>query len=130
MSKQARVKMDAFHAKQRSLPLDSDGEQILPQVQPSEVLAPQTEMTEAEVSDAVHAAVARIDDAEKRAIGSKIASAQPPRSDPSIGRADLIRRAMALHKEKQGVLDELDDDAREKLAAMAMQAFQIGKPKT
>jgi len=148
MSKQAREKMDAFHAKQRGVTLSPDGAQsteevtkasprrfeppstaMIPDNKPSEYLPIPDVLTDEEVAAAVRAAVARIEEAEKQAVSTNLT--QPPRrrSDPSIGRADLIKQAITIHRTKQSVLDELDEGAREKLSAMAMQAFQIDKVK-
>ncbi len=118
MSKEAREKMDAYHSVVRRGP------------QLREALASSPEpMSEQERTEAVDAAVARIalaegiDRTEVRTQGAE-------RVHPSTGRAELIRRAMALHKEKQTVLAGLDDQTRQKLAAAAMQAFFNERPKT
>jgi len=119
MSKEAYEKMDAYHAAQRRQPRgDAPGG-------PSSEPAPPGQMSEQDLAAAVDAAVARIALAE--GIDRTEDPPQPRASvSPSIGRAELIRRAMALHK----VLAGLDDQTRRKLAAAAMQAFFNEKPKT
>ncbi len=125
MSKQAREKMDAFHARQRGEPLDtgaspstSVGSEPLPLTSPMP-----TVLTEEELAKAVEAAVTRIDTAEKQAAIANMLQGQAQRSASPRGRAELIKKAIAIHKQKQAVLDELDDEARKKLSDMAMQAF-------
>ncbi len=118
MSKQAREKMDAYHAAQRQEPL-AGREAVPPSPEP---------VSEPELARAVDAAVARI------AEGGHIDETgpllrEPERVDPSIGRAALIRKAMAIHKAQQSVLAGLDEDTRRKLTAAAMQAFFKEKPK-
>lgn len=49
-----------------------------------------------------------------------------PRTHPipmTPERADLIRNAMKIHRAKQRILDDLSDEHRQKLVAMAMRAF-------
>lgn len=120
MSKQAREKMDAYHAAQRQEPQ-------LPR-EPASPPPPEPK-TESELARAVDAAVAQI------AHGEHIEEAgpllrDPGRVDPSIGRAALIRNAMAIHKAQQSVLAGLDEETRRKLTAVAMQAFFNEKPKS
>ena len=124
--------MDAFHASQRGEPLQS-GPEPTTTVDSEPLHTPQpmpSVLTEEELAKAVSEAVARIEAAELQATNANLAHPQTSRPDPSTGRAALIKMAMAIHKEKQGVLEELDDEAREKLSAMAMQAFFSGKSKT
>lgn len=133
MSKQAREKMDAFHARQRNELLDSGRDLPTPVAPDPPVQSDQPMpdlLTEEEIAQAVDAAVARIDEAEKQAAKANLTQPQSSvQSDPSIGRAELIQMAVSIHKQKQSVLDDLDDEAREKLAAMAMQAFALDKTK-
>jgi hypothetical protein len=116
MSKEAREKMDAYHSALRRGPQSGDFSSPEP-------------MSDEETVEAATAAATRIaraegiDRTEERPRG-------PERLDPSIGGAELIRRAMALHKEKQAVLAGLDDRTRRKLADAAMQAFFNERPKT
>jgi len=115
--------MDAYHAAQRRQSLGEASPSSSPEPMPP---GPQSEQ---DVAVAVDAAVTRIALAE----GLDRTDDSPHQRaaiSPSIGRAELIRRAMALHKEKQSVLAELDDQTRRKLASAAMQAFFNEKPKT
>lgn len=119
MSKQAREKMDAYHTVQRQEPL-AGREAVPPPPEPAS--AP-------ELAHAVDAAVARIAHGENIAETGPLLR-EPERIDPSIGRAALIRKAMAIHKAQQSVLAGLDEETRRKLTAAAMQAFFNEKPKT
>lgn len=49
----------------------------------------------------------------------------PPEAPPDTppGRRELIRNAMALHKEKSAILDKLSDNERRKLQLLAMRAM-------
>lgn len=38
-------------------------------------------------------------------------------------RAELIRNAMEVHRAKKAILDDLDDEQKQKLVAMALRAF-------
>ncbi|MGE4527966.1 MAG: hypothetical protein AB7D00_06325 [Rhodospirillaceae bacterium] len=115
--------MDAYHAAQRRQPRGDAPRTVSPEPEPP---GPQSDR---DLAEAVDAAVTRIALAEglDRTEGSP---RQGERAAPPVGRAELIRRAMALHKEKQSVLAELDDQTRRKLADAAMQAFFNEKPKT
>lgn len=117
MSKQAREKMDAYHAGQRHEP--SAGRDPVP--------PPPEPVEEPDLARAVDAAVARIVEGENIETGPLLR--QPERVDPSIGRAALIRKAMAIHKAQQSVLAGLDEETRRKLTAVALQAFFNEKPK-
>lgn len=119
MSKQAREKMDAYHTAQRQEPLAGRDAVASP---PEPVSAP-------DLAQAVDAAVARIAQGENiDEMGPRLR--EPERIDPSIGRAALIRNAMAIHKAQQSVLAGLDEETRRKLTAAAMQAFFNEKPKS
>jgi len=115
--------MDAYHAAQRRQPYGEAPGTVSSEAVPS---GPQSDR---DLAEAVDAAVTRIAEAEglDRTEGRP---RQRERTAPPVGRDELIRRAMALHKEKQSVLAELDDQTRRKLAAAAMQAFFNEKPKT
>lgn len=125
MSKQAREKMDAFHARQRGEPLDTGtSPSTSVESEPLPLTSPMpTVLTEEELAKAVEAAVTRIDTAEKQAAIVNMLQGHAERSASPRGRAELIKKAIAIHKQKQTVLDELDDEARKKLSDMAMQAF-------
>ncbi|MBN2752858.1 MAG: hypothetical protein JXQ84_09140 [Rhodospirillaceae bacterium] len=112
--------MDAYHAAQRRPSLHGE----LPSVSSSEP------SSETELAEAVDTAVTRIVLAEGATTRTEDSPRQQARVHPSTGRADLIRRAMALHKEKQSVLAGLDEETRQKLANAAMQAFFNEKSKT
>ncbi len=116
MSEDARKKMDAYHSVLRRGP------------QPEDSSSPESSSNEETVEAALAAAtrIARTEGIDRTAARP----GEPKRVDPSIGRAELIRRAMALHKEKQAVLAELDEQTRRKLTDAAMQAFFKEKPKT
>jgi len=49
----------------------------------------------------------------------------PPRT---LQRAELIREAMEVHRAKRKILDDLSDDSRAKLVAMAVLAMLGQKP--
>ncbi|WP_337998030.1 hypothetical protein [Oleispirillum naphthae] len=123
MSREACEKMDAYHAAQRRQPRGEALRTVSPEP------APPGPQSDKDLVEAVDAAVTRIALAEglDRTEGLP---RQREGASPPVGRAELIRRAMALHKEKQSVLAELDDQTRRKLAAAAMQAFFNGKSKT
>jgi hypothetical protein len=116
MSEEARKKMDAYHSALRRGP------------QPGDSSSPESTNDEESVEAALTAAarIARTEGMDRTAARP----GGPKRTDPSIGRAELIRRAMALHKEKQAVLAGLDDRTRQKLTDAAMQAFFNERPKT
>lgn len=118
MSKQAREKMDAYRAVQRHEPVA--GRDAVP--------PPPEPVSEPELARAVDAAVARIAEGEHIDEAGPLLR-DPGRTDPSIGRAALIRNAMAIHKAQQSVLAGLDEETRRKLTAAAMQAFFNEKPK-
>lgn len=51
---------------------------------------------------------------------------QPAQGTPvSSEREALIRRAVAIHRAKRGILDSLSEDQKEQLAKMALAAFQV-----
>jgi hypothetical protein len=51
---------------------------------------------------------------------------QPAHGTPvSAEREALIRRAIAIHRAKRGILDTLSDEQKERLAQMALAAFRV-----
>ena len=53
----------------------------------------------------------------------------PPKAPPrTLQRAELIREAMEVHRAKRKILDDLSDDSRAKLVAMAVLAMLGQKP--
>jgi hypothetical protein len=51
---------------------------------------------------------------------------QPAHGTPvSTEREALIRRAVAIHRAKRGILDTLSDEQKERLAQMALAAFRV-----
>lgn len=124
MSKEALAKMDAYHAVLRHEPQPD-----LMSASSQQPDAPSGPMTDKDLARAVDTAVARIA-AGEHIDETGLLGPPPERIDPSTGRAALIRKAMVLHRQKQSVLADLDEETRRKLTAVAMQAFFKDKPKS
>ena len=65
--------------------------------------------------------------AEKRAAAKRVIGAYAERD---AGRQDLITNAVSLHRSRQEVLAELDDESRKKLLEMAETMLPIPGKKT
>lgn len=123
MSKEALEKMDAYHGVARPEPA-ADPEAVQP---PSQQHPPPATAPDSALARAVDDVVARIT-AGEHIDQTDLCQQAPERIDPSIGRAALIKKAMAVHRAKQSVLADLDPETRQKLTEVAIQAFFKGKP--
>lgn len=125
MSKEALEKMDAYHGVARPEPVaDPAAVQPPPQQHPA---PPPATAADSALARAVDDVVARIT-AGEHIDQTDLRQQAPERIDPSIGRAALIKKAMAVHRAKQSVLADLDPETRQKLTEVAIQAFFKGKP--
>ncbi len=122
MSKEALEKMDAYHGVARPEPVADPA--AVPPLPPPQAPTP----AESELARAVDDVVARIARGE-HIDETDLRQQEPERIDPSIGRAALIRKAMAVHRSQQSVLASLDPETRRKLTEVAIQAFFKDKPK-
>jgi predicted component of type VI protein secretion system len=123
MSKEALEKMDAYHGVARQEPTADPAP-----VQPPETTPPPAPAN-SELARAVDDVVARIARGE-HIDQTDLRQQAPERIDPSIGRAALIKKAMAVHRAQQSVLANLDPETRQKLTEVAIQAFFKDKPKS
>lgn len=123
MSKEALEKLNAYHGVARPEPA-ADPEVVKP---PSPT-QPRPAPPESALARAVDDVVARIASGE-HIDQTDLRQQAPERVDPSIGRATLIRKAMAVHRAQQSVLANLDAETRQKLTEVAIQAFFKDKPK-
>jgi len=123
MSKEALEKMDAYHGVARQEPTADPAP-----VQPPEITPPPAQAN-SELARAVDDVVARIARGE-HIDQTDLRQQVPERIDPSIGRAALIKKAMAVHRAQQSVLANLDPETRQKLTEVAIQAFFKDKPKS
>lgn len=126
MSREAREKMDAYTATRRRDPQRDAATTVRSSEEP---------LSEAEVAEAVTAAVERITLAETGGEPEIRLETQAPPTPPASkaatsDRAELIRRARAIHRAKQSVLEALDAQTRERLTETAMQAFFNERSKT
>jgi hypothetical protein len=123
MSKEALEKMDAYHGVARPEPTADPAA-----VQPPSPTPPPAALPDSALARAVDDVVARIANGEQ-IDQTGLRQPAPERVDPSIGRAALIRKAMAVHRAQQSVLANLDAETRQKLTEVAIQAFFKDKPK-
>lgn len=134
MDKKARDKLNALNER-RAEPADDD-EAAIPRMSPEEGKPPAPTKTP-KAQPAPNPATARppsaMDDDPAALIRDALASAERElerkknrthKGKPiTAERAALIERALAIHRSKAYILDELDQDQRDKLTAMAMQAL-------
>ena len=115
--------MNAYHGVARPEPA-ADPEAV----KSPPVLPTSPSSSETALARAVDDVVARIANGE-HIDQTDLRQQAPERVDPSIGRAALIRKAMAVHRAQQSVLANLDSETRQKLTEVAIQAFFKDKPK-
>ena len=123
MSTEALEKLNAYHGVARPEPVPDPAAVQPPPTPP--LAAP----AESALARAVDDVVARIANGE-HIDETGLRQPAPERVDPSIGRAALIRKAMAVHRAQQSVLANLDTETRQKLTEVAIQAFFKDKPKS
>jgi len=87
---------------------------VLPSLPRSEALPVSTEALKARLDD-------KLNDFRQKTYAAEEQAMEQNRANPE--RAALIQNAMALHQEKSRIFENLNEDERRKLSAIAMTAF-------
>ena len=82
---------------------------------------PSSELPPTTPDQTLHQAAEQLEAARRQLDNSSTADVKPPPQD----REDLIKRALAIQKAQSRLLDNLDEDTRRRLKALAMEAMAI-----